>query len=150
MATEEIVEGMLRSITDWAIARDDIFAAALVGSWAKGTARSDSDIDVMFVVCDPLQLRLERSWSAEIDWPSLYRIDRQMVKDYGVVWSRHLSLSDSEGSGNVLVELSFGSSDWVAFNPVDPGTKRVVSDGMRVLYEQDHLLSDLIDAVGEG
>jgi predicted nucleotidyltransferase len=39
------VESILAEVLEWAVQSAAIAAASLVGSWARGTARKDSDID---------------------------------------------------------------------------------------------------------
>ncbi|MEM9484640.1 MAG: nucleotidyltransferase domain-containing protein [Cyanobacteria bacterium P01_F01_bin.116] len=41
---------ILEEVTQWASFRTDIVAAALGGSWARGTAWVNSDIDLMLLV----------------------------------------------------------------------------------------------------
>jgi 8-oxo-dGTP pyrophosphatase MutT (NUDIX family) len=47
--TEDRVESILAGITCWAASRRDLCAVALVGSWARGAARDDSDIDLVLL-----------------------------------------------------------------------------------------------------
>ncbi len=35
---------------------------------------------------------------------------------------------------------------WAGTEPVDPGTRRVVTDGVRVLHDPEQLLADLVRA----
>ena len=71
--------------------RRDILALALVGSWARGEARTNSDIDLMFLTEQPLLFRKNAAWLKEIDWDDR-QIERWEDKDYGAVWSRHVYL----------------------------------------------------------
>ena len=43
----------------------------------------------------------------------------------------------------LALDLVFGPPSWAATDPVDPGTRRVVLDGMRILHDPDRLLEDL-------
>jgi uncharacterized protein len=134
---------ILEEVTQWASGRDDIAAAALVGSWARGVARVDSDIDLMFLSAHPESFRHHEEWVNEIQWSVVgAEIDRWEDKDYGVIWSRHVYL-DNESE----VEFGFGFSSWASVNPVDIGTFRVVSDGCRILYDPENLLCKLINKV---
>ena len=46
----------LRSLlARWALRQDDIVAAAVVGSWARRSARMDSDLDVVVLTTHPGQ-----------------------------------------------------------------------------------------------
>jgi uncharacterized protein len=134
---------ILEEVTQWASRRNDITAAALVGSWARGAARVDSDIDLMFLVANPTSFRQHQEWVNEIQWAVIdAEIDRWEDKDYGVIWSRHVHLNRE-----IEVEFGFGLPSWASINPVDAGTFRVVSDGCRILYDPENLLCKLVDQV---
>jgi predicted nucleotidyltransferase len=53
MGNADQMEFFFAKISAWASARPDIHAAALVGSHARGTAKPDSDIDIVLLVDDP-------------------------------------------------------------------------------------------------
>ncbi|MGW2620260.1 hypothetical protein [Streptomyces sp. NPDC001500] len=55
---------------------------------------------------------------------------------------RHVTASGLE------VELCVGSTAWARLDPVDAGTRRVVTDGARPLYDPAGLLEALIRACG--
>jgi hypothetical protein len=48
--------------------------------------------------------------------------------------------------GGLEVEYNFSAPDW-ADVPVDAGTRRVVSDGMRILFDLQGILKRLQEAV---
>jgi uncharacterized protein len=139
----ETVNLILEEVTQWASHRTDIAAAALVGSWARGAARVDSDIDLMFLAANPASFRQDERWINEIQWAV---VDAEIAdwkdQDYGVIWSRHVYLNNE-----TEIEFGFGFPSWASVNPVDAGTFRVVSDGCRILYDSANLLSKLIDKV---
>ena len=47
------VEAVLDQLVRWAAPRDDVRALALVGSWAAGAPRGDSDVDVVLLTDTP-------------------------------------------------------------------------------------------------
>lgn len=125
----------------WARARDDIRAVVLVGSYARGTAREGSDIDLVLLVDAPQIFRADTAWMEAIAWASTAGDLQWRDEDYGVVWSRRILL----GSGPEL-EISFAPLAWAAIAPLDAGARRVVSDGCRVLYDPDLCLERLVQA----
>lgn len=138
------VQIILAEVTRWASHQSDIRAAALVGSWARGTARLDSDIDLMFLAANPLLFRDHEVWVDDIRWSSLGTAIRYWEdKDYGAVWSRYIFLEDQ-----TEIEFSFGSPSWASTRPVDPGTFQVVSNGCQILYDSENLLMKLLDKLG--
>ena len=51
--TPERVERLLRQVVAWAAEQDEVQAVVLVGSYARGDARADSDVDLVLLVEDP-------------------------------------------------------------------------------------------------
>jgi hypothetical protein len=139
-ALAEQVRVILAEVTRWAAERGDICAVALVGSWARGAARPDSDIDLVLLTPDPLRFRRDYGWITEIDW---VRIGASVAywgdADYGPVWSRHLHLTD-----NTEIELGFSPPSWASVDPLDAGTRQVIRDGCRILYDPLGLLDQLV------
>lgn len=134
----ELQEGL----AEWARAEPSCRALALVGSWARDSARDDSDLDIMF-----LTARLD-TWASNSEWlrDLLRRIGHEATslhaETYGVArcWRAWLV------SGGEL-EIGLADLNWARTSPVDDGTRRVVLDGMRVLVDKDGLLRALIGAV---
>ena len=130
------VAQLLTVTTRWAESRADVFGLALVGSHACGAAREQSDLDLLLLVSDPVSFRADIVWLHEIQWQSL-RVEVAAWRDvtYGAVWSRHVALSDGSE-----VEFSFAAPSWANTSPVDPGTRRVINDGWRILVDRNGLL----------
>ena len=59
---------ILEVIIEWAKVHQDIRGVALVGSHARGTARLDSDIDLMVLAVNTEAFRSDGSWIEAIDW----------------------------------------------------------------------------------
>ncbi|NJK48640.1 nucleotidyltransferase domain-containing protein [Candidatus Gracilibacteria bacterium] len=136
----EKVNTIIAEVIRWASYCNNISAIALVGSWARGTARTDSDIDLMFLTPDPSYFKSDRAWIDEIDWKSFgCDVVAWEDKDYGLVWSCHIYLTDE-----TEIEFSFGHFSWASVNPIDAGTLSVVSNGCRILYDPEGLLSQLL------
>jgi uncharacterized protein len=139
----EKIKLILEQVAWWAACRADIAAVVLVGSWARGAARVDSDVDLMILTNSPTVFRQDETWINEIRWTSIdVEIDDWEDKDYGAVWSRHIYLNDE-----TEIEFSFGFLSWASIEPVDAGTFRVISDGCQILYDPEGLLRKLISAV---
>jgi predicted nucleotidyltransferase len=141
-APSQQAESLLELITNWARARRDISGVALVGSHARGTARVDSDIDLVLLTPISEAFRADESWVCDIDWSVGARPVTWRDEDYGNVWSRRIWLS----SGAEL-EISFAPLSWADVNPLDAGTRRVISDGCRILHDPDRCLDRLCRAI---
>jgi uncharacterized protein len=138
------IELILQVVVAWATAQPKIRAIALVGSHARGIARPDSDIDFMLLAMDPESFRADTTWVAEIDWHAVgTRLQKWQDEEYGAAWSRRIWLTDR----CVQVELTFASLSWADREPPDEGTRRVISNGCRILYDPDELLCRLCEAI---
>lgn len=137
---ETPIDNILPSIVGWARSKAEIFGLALVGSQARGTARRDSDIDLVVLVREPEQFRSDTHWLGEIDWTGR-QITSWHDAQYGLAWSRHVELQSQ-----YKIEFTFCPSFWAATNPIDPGTMKVVSNGCRILLDKAQLLSALLRA----
>lgn len=137
------VDLILNQVIEWAKSRIDIVAVALVGSWARGTARLDSDIDLMFLTLNAAEYRVGQAWMSEISWDSLgYQVQSWKNQGYGLVWSRHVYFEEG-----IEIEFSFGFPRWAETRPIDPGTASVIRNGCKILYDPENLLTKLVDRV---
>ncbi len=124
------IAGFLDDFSAWASARADILAVALVGSQARGTAKPDSDVDLVIVARDPQAYLQDTAWAERFG-----AIARQQIEDYGLVQSLRVWYQ-----GGPEVEYGFTDERWTAL-PLDAGTQRVMADGLRVLFERAPILS---------
>ena len=130
------VSYFLDRVTDWAAHQPTIAAVALVGSHARGEARSDSDVDLVLLCEEPHVFLADTSWIHHLG-----EVRTCHREDWGMVTS--LRVYYTEG-----LEVEFGMTTlvWAAV-PVDPGTRHVVSHGMRILWDREGLLARLQAAV---
>ena len=127
---KERAEEFLQRFTDWVQSRADVLGAALVGSYARSQARPDSDIDLVLVCARPSDYLADLSWTLRFG-----EVRAHQLEDYGKLTSVRVWYADG-----LEVEYGITDEDWAA-PPLDEGTRRVISDGMLVLYERDRLLS---------
>ena len=138
------IDLIIQVVLAWATAQPKIRALALVGSHARGTARPDSDIDLMLLATNPERFRTFTTWVAQIDWRAIGTYpEKWMDEEYGAAWSRRVWVSDWP------VEFTFASLSWANADPPDTGTRQVVSDGCRILHDPDALLTRLCRAIGQ-
>ena len=131
------VEALLERASAWSSAREDVAALALVGSWARDAARSDSDVDLVVLTHEPASLTEREDWIEGLaPGATLAR-----TADWGAVVERRLLLPSG-----LEVDVAVGLPSWADAAPVDPGTRRVVEDGLRVLDDPRGLLAALVSA----
>lgn len=122
----------LGKVAAWAAAQPDVVGVALVGSHARGAATPESDVDVMI-----LTTNVEKYFQSEA-WASLFgQFERAEVEHWGVVETLRCFYGDG-----LELEFNFASPDWAAI-PVDAGTRRVVSDGMQILFDPRDILGSV-------
>ena len=122
------IASLLEELAAWAATRPDVVAVGLVGSHARGTARPDSDVDVV-ILCRSPDAMLEG------DWPSLFgEVESQAVEDYGALKSVRVFYRNA-----LEVEFGVADPDWARM-PLDAGTKAVLADGAQIVFDPGHLL----------
>jgi uncharacterized protein len=137
-------ERIIEVARQWARAQKNILAVALVGSYARKTARPASDIDLVMLTYEPTSFRTDTTWCHAIDWAAVNaRPLKCKDEDYGLLWSRRLLLDYNGGE----IEFGFVSPAWADVHPVDTGTRRVIADRCRVLHDPRGLLKRLCAAV---
>jgi uncharacterized protein len=136
------VHVLLGTIALWAKTQADLKALGLAGSWARGTARSDSDLDLLILADDPEKYRSDQRWLYHITLPKPFRIVSYWGTSYGAVWSCHTLLKPA-----ATLELTFAAIEWSSTNPIDEGTRRVVNDGFHVIIDKDRRLQRIVEAI---
>lgn len=124
------IHRFLEEITNWASAQSDIQALALVGSYARNAARETSDVDLVLITENPSRYLQSTDWIERFGV-----IEKQQVEDYGALMSLRVWYADGR-------EIEYGITDekWAAI-PLDEGSRKVISDGMKVLFEREQILS---------
>ena len=133
---------LMEAVAVWVRAHSGLRALGLAGSWSRGSARSDSDLDLVILVDAPEKYQSDLGWLSHIALPEPFRVVSHKVVVYGAAWSCHAFL---EPAGEL--ELTFVALNWASTEPIDAGTRCVVSDGFRVIADKDERLHRLVDAV---
>ena len=109
----------------WAAGRRDVLGAGLSGS------------RFILVVEDVTAYTQRADWVAELGATRIVRTRR-----WGPLTERRLQLAEGR-------ELAVGivGQSWAAVVPLDPGTRRVVEEGFRILHDPHGLLETLTSAV---
>jgi predicted nucleotidyltransferase len=131
---------VVAGVSRWASSRQDIVAIGVVGSWARGTYRPDSDVDIV-VLTTAMTAYIDRD-----DWiePAFgQRLPVVRRAQWGVLIERRLQLPSG-----LEVEMGFVPASWAEIDPLDPGTNQVVKDGGLVpVYDPSGVLTQLAAAI---
>jgi hypothetical protein len=120
----------ITNFTSWATTRSDILGVVLVGSYARGTATAESDVDLGIMATEPAVLLSDRSWTKLFG-----TVSRDQIEHYGKVTSIRVWYDNG-------LEVEYGITDrsWAEL-PLDPGTAEVMRGGFKVLFDPRGLLA---------
>jgi len=122
------IPAFLEEFSRWAAGRPEVVAAALVGSHARGTATTGSDVDLV-ILCEAPQDLLAA------DWPKTFGdVESRGIEDYGALRSLRVHYR-----GGPEVEFGVALPSWAAL-PLDPGTRAVLADGACILHDPSRIL----------
>ena len=133
------VQRFLDELAAWAAQRGDVVGVALVGSYARGTAGPDSDVDVVILAEDPERLLSDATWVGRFG-----EAGEPEREDYGVVQSLRVTYGDG-----LEVEFGITSPKWADTETLDRGTREVVEGGCRVVFDRDGALAALVRQVSD-
>ncbi|MFZ1466645.1 MAG: nucleotidyltransferase domain-containing protein [Anaerolineae bacterium] len=124
------VHRFLNEFVEWAEMQPDIQAVALVGSHARNAATESSDVDLVVITRQPDEYLRRTEWAQRFG-----QVLHHHIEDYGLLISLRVWYADGP-------EVEYGLTDerWSAL-PLDEGTQRVITDGMRILFERTPILS---------
>jgi hypothetical protein len=128
-----MIEQFLSAVVHWASAQPDILAVALVGSHARGAAKPTSDVDLVILTTCPQRYLLATDWATTFG-----PVADQVIEDWGKVTSLRVWYEDGDE-----VEFGITTPEWV-MNPIDQETWRVISGGMRILFDRHQYLTAAI------
>jgi uncharacterized protein len=130
---QELVDAVSR----WAVDDVRVTGVVLVGSHARGTARSDSDVDLVILAVQESELISDTSWVSRFG-----RVATKGLEHYGRVTSVRVTYAEGPE-----VEFAIADSGWASL-PLDPGTRRVLAEGARVIYDEGGALRRALRSLG--
>ena len=133
------ITSFLDQLKQWIAGQPAIQAALVVGSFARGTASDDSDIDLVLITNSPDQYLQNDAWLGTFG-----AVSKLEDEDWGLLQSRRVFYDNG-----LEVEFGITTPQWAAIDPVDVGTRHVVSDGAQIVSDPNGVLRLLIDAVDD-
>ena len=131
------VQELLEKTRVWASRRTDVVAAGLAGSWARGEARMDSDVDLVLLTTAKQNYLDDEAWVGELGGCWIVRTAR---------WGPTMTERRFVFPSGLEVEAGVASPSWAATNPVDPNLRPVIRNGFQILYDPEDLLTRLVEA----
>jgi predicted nucleotidyltransferase len=126
------VTAFAEALVSWAKTQTEIVGVALVGSYARDGATKESDVDLIILTADTAK------YFENQQWMSLFgEVQKSMIENWGPVETIRVFYRNS-----FEAEYNFTEPAW-AENPIDAGTRRVVTDGMKILHDPKGVLKAL-------
>jgi uncharacterized protein len=132
-------ETFLGKFINWAACESSVIGAVLVGSHARGSARADSDIDIVIITQNSTFLLEHNEWIEHFG-----EVSKLKDEDWGAVQARRVFYKNG-------VEIEFGITipAWLETNPIDPGTEHVMKEGYKILIDKSGLLSSFAEKLSK-
>jgi hypothetical protein len=124
------IEDFILQVSAWASSKPEIIGIVLVGSYARGEARLDSDVDLVIVLEDQRILMAGEKWAG-----CFGTIDDLSWENWGKVQSLRVYYSSG-----MEVEFGLTDRDWLA-SPIDEGTKNVLQQGLMIICDPQQYVS---------
>ena len=122
---EQLGKEKIKLVKKWINKEEDIKGALLIGSYARGEERSDSDIDFIFVVEDV------DKWTGHINWVKNFgRLLSVSVEEFEEVKALRVYYQDSNE-----LEFGFVTQEWLN-KPYVSTTQEVFDGGVKVLLDR--------------
>jgi predicted nucleotidyltransferase len=128
----DAIASRVRRLVD---SQDEVQAAIVVGSYAYGRPRMDSDIDIILALADRSRWVSEDAWATQLLGEPFQLVHEQ---DWGPLRERRL-----QTASGLEVEFGLVTSEWFA-TPVDPGTAKVLTDGCLILTDRKGFAGDAL------
>ena len=119
-------------LKEYATNTSHIESIIIVGSYARGTNRENSDLDIIIITSNKLEMIANQDFTQF--WGKVYK---QQTEYYGACTSIRVWYKDGK-------EIEFGivEPSWISM-PLDTGTYKVLSDGYRIIVDKKQYFEDL-------
>lgn len=128
----------IEKIKKWGINEPLVEAIILVGSYARGTQKADSDIDLVILTSNKQHY---------IDNPQIFSafglIDRSNIEFYGECTSIRIWYKNG-----LEVEFGMVPLKWIDL-PLDFGTEQALSDGYKILVDKKRMFLPIVSIIPE-
>lgn len=104
----------------------------IVGSYARGTNKENSDLDIIIITSNKAGMIADNQFAQ-----SFGKVSKQQIEYYGACTSIRVWYKDEQE-----VEFGIVEPSWISI-PLDTGTYKVLSDGYKVIIDKKQYFKDL-------
>ena len=123
---------MLKDIKQWAENEKQVESIIVVGSYARGTYKKTSDIDLVIITSKKNEMLKNQNFIKVFG-----DVNKSQIEYYGACTSIRVWYKDGKE-----VEFGIVNPTWIE-KPLDNGTNKVLSDGFKVIIDKKDYFKDL-------
>ncbi len=127
-----MTEIFINKIKQWGTENTDIKSIIIVGSYAKGTNKATSDIDLIIITTNKDEMLNNQNFIELFG-----EVERTQTEYYGACTSVRVWYKNGPE-----VEFGLVTPDWIA-QPLDKGTYIVLSDGYNIIIDKNKYFNDI-------
>ena len=127
-----MTEISINKINQWGTENTDIKSIIIVGSYAKGTNKATSDIDLIIITTNKDEMLNNQNFIELFG-----EVERTQTEYYGACTSVRVWYKNGPE-----VEFGLVTPDWIA-QPLDKGTYIVLSDGYNIIIDKNKYFNDI-------
>lgn len=128
-----IINEFINKLISFSANNSHIESIIIVGSYARGTNKDNSDLDVVIITSDKLGMVTNEEFIQGFG-----EIYKKQTEYYGECTSIRVWYKNGQE-----VEFGIVEPSWIK-KPLDAGTKRVLSDGYRVISDKKNYFQNLV------
>lgn len=125
-------EKFFNDLKEYAESTSHIESILIVGSYARGTNKENSDLDIVIITSNKSDMITKQDFTQEFG-----EVYKQQTEYYGACTSVRAWYSDGKE-----VEFGIVEPSWVAI-PLDTGTYQVLSDGYKLIVDKKRYFENL-------
>ena len=125
-------EKIFSDLREYAERTSHIESVLIVGSYARGTNKENSDLDIIIITSNKSDMITNQSFTREFG-----EVYKQQTEYYGVCTSIRAWYSDGKE-----VEFGIVEPSWIS-TPLDSGTYQVLSDGYKLIVDKKRYFENL-------
>jgi len=118
---------------EWFKSQENVMGILVVGSFARGEQTNESDLDLMILCDDYGEFIKDQSWISNFGI-----MTNSKLENWGAVKTIRVFFENKDE-----VEFNFSTKSWAEINPLDAGTKKVMSDGYKIIYDPMNIFKRL-------